>query len=59
MFSKAVYSKLEFSAPTSRKKVFKLQNFFPECACVSHDAKKIKIKYSFEWCRSGHFWSHS
>lgn len=42
MFSKVVYSELEFSAPTSRNKVFKLQNFFPEwlfsCACVSLDA---------------------
>lgn len=57
MFSKAVYSKLEFLAPMSRKKMpnlsFFFQNGFFSCACVSCDAKKTVSALS--GVNQGHF----
>lgn len=57
MFSKAVYSKLEFSAPRSRKKISNFNSFFffqnGFLAVPAYPAKLKKNSISFEWCKSG------
>lgn len=54
MFSKAVYSKLEFSAPMSRKKMSNFNFFFQNgFLAVSVYPVTLKNSISFEWCKSG------
>lgn len=56
MFSKAVYSKFEFSAPMSRKKMSNFNFFFSRMVFLAvpvYSVMLTKYSISFEWCKSG------
>lgn len=60
MFSKAVYSKLEFSDPMSRKKMSNFNIFLNGFLAVRVYPVMLKKTVSaLSGVNQGHFWSHS